>query len=188
MKKVTLTQDQADAIERFKTSKQHAIRRYVNRSFRKSTCLYDITLDELICALYIGYEVEPEFKVGDWVVTSDFLEPIRKVKEVNDRLLVDNTRIVWRDFGEIRHATPEEIAKEKERRWWAKHGREPWEIKEDDVLEYLGDLYIIDCFDSEKICLKSGIERKTDYEETFDFVKKHFKVVCFAEDRKDIKQ
>ncbi|PJH69124.1 hypothetical protein CVR96_27975, partial [Salmonella enterica subsp. enterica serovar Typhimurium] len=30
-------------------------------------CLNDLTLDELIRALYIGYNVQPELNFGDWV-------------------------------------------------------------------------------------------------------------------------
>src|SRR5690625_2713388 len=155
MEKVKLTQEQADAIKKLKAEASNKEIIYMNTSpfggihlDKDKQTIFEMDLDELIRALYIGYEVESEFKVGDWVVTSDFLEPIRKVKEVNDRLLVDNTGIVWRDFGEIRHATPEEIAKEKQRRWWNKHKRELWEIREDDTLEYLGDPLIVDSFDS----------------------------------------
>ena len=94
-----------------------------------------------------GYEVEPEFKVGDWVVRTKELDhqnfhegKIFKINSVIKSKLTKELMVVDADdnsehiFNNIRHATPEEIAEEKERRWWAKHGREPWELRTDDVL------------------------------------------------------
>src|SRR5690625_3914269 len=85
----------------------------------------------------------------------------------------------------LRHATLDEIEEEKERRWWAKHGRDVWELKKGDVIginiktitinEVREDGYItyFDGLGSERIyridSLKSG----------------GYKIICFAEDRKD---
>ncbi len=197
MSKVKITQEQADALEAVRDREKvrsMIIRWHTGRGrwVGDEESLNELELDDLIRALYIGYEVEPEFEVGDWGFTirecgqKGQVGQVVEVYKVFARLDYGDGTGSWWSFRDLRHATPEEIAEEKERRWWAKHDRDVWGIREDDVLEYLGDLYIIDCFDSEEVCLKSGIERKTNYAEPFDFVKKHFKVVCFAEDRKDV--
>ncbi len=200
MSKVKITQEQADAIENI-TYREHAVELQINGwKHKENRCLNHLALDDFIKALYIGYEVEPEYKVGDWIVKrngekfyithrGDGFPIAVRITNITTSLGVNVLQFcdgsVIR-ITEARHATPEEIAKEKERRWWAKNDRDVWEIREDDILEYLNDLYIVDSFDSEKVCLKSGIERKTNYAEPFDYVKRHFKVVCFAEDRKDV--
>src|SRR5699024_11169044 len=45
-------------------------RHKIVEKYNSIACDYknEMDLDTLIKALYIGYEVEPEFKVGDWVV------------------------------------------------------------------------------------------------------------------------
>lgn len=194
MEKVKLTQEQADAIKKLKAEASNKEIIYMNTSpfggihlDKDKQTIFEMDLDELIRALYIGYEVESEFKVGDWVVTSDFLEPIRKVKEVNDRLLVDNTGIVWRDFGEIRHATPEEIAKEKERRWWKKHNREVWELKDYDLLKGLSTGLIYQVFiygDDLYVATRETFENVE--QDDIAALKQMFEIACFSEDRKDV--
>ncbi|WP_246231582.1 DUF1642 domain-containing protein [Sporosarcina jiandibaonis] len=91
--------------------------------------------DRLIQALVNGYEIEPKYKVGDWVANLDgsniFPKGDVKVVEVG---AVEKQYI--RPFGDkawglpihhLRHATSEEIKAEKERQKWA-------EIEPGDVL------------------------------------------------------
>ncbi len=198
MEKVKITQEQADAIEAVQDREKvrsMIIRWHTGRGrwVDDEESLNELELDDLIRALYIGYEVEPEFKKGQWIYDiTDENKTVIEVAYVTDRRVHGFWKTEYSDIDthvaieNARHFTKAEIAKEKERRWWAKHGRKSWEIREDDILEYLNDLYIIDYFDSEKVYLKSGIERKADYAEPFDFVKKHFKVVAFSDDRKDV--
>ncbi len=201
--KVVLTQEQADAAERYKKD-GHKMAEFVAHahSFHGAyEPLKAIGIDDMARFLYEpnSYEVEPRFKSGDWIVNKNkqpfnvYSKPlaveITSLVEDEGRArarFADDCCAVY--FDEIRHATPEEIAEEKERRWWKKHGRKPWELREGDILEYLGDLYIVDCFDSEMVCLKSGIERKSNYAETFGFVEKHFKIVCLVESRLDVSE
>lgn len=188
MGKVKLTQEQADWIEKYTLTQEqvdHLIDIHSHRK-RPDSPLVDLSTSKLARALYSGYEVEAEFKVGDWVITGRGLlgKYLEKTSEVYRFNLIGGHHAT---SDNIRHATPEEVAKEKERIWWKKHGREPWELKEDDVLEYLGDLLIVDSFDSEDICFRSNKNcTKNHYMENFDYVQKHFRVVCFAEDRKDV--
>lgn len=81
-----------------------------------------------------------------------------------------------------------ELYPEKESKWWEKHGREPWELKIGDVLHdekegYTGTVEKIIAFntDDEVICFTDG---KREYAKN---VPEQFKVVCFVEDRKDVK-
>lgn len=118
--KVVLTKEQAKAIE----------------EFQKTVHELGISLDELKGIFESGYEVKPEFKVGDWVYDMQY----NKVACVDHRG-VDDIR-VWVDDEDynffaivnIRHATPEEIEEEKERRFFAEYGRDVWELKRGDIV------------------------------------------------------
>src|SRR5690625_1009321 len=141
--KVKVTREQAEAIERIKTEQ---IKRFEEVKKNKTAYLltdwekplFELESKHLQDALYIGYEVEPEVKVGDWVKANWIVEKptIHKLKGI-DRNTVEidgeqnNTNP---GISIISLATPEEIAEEKERRWWAKHGRDVWELKTGDIL------------------------------------------------------
>src|SRR5690625_4262140 len=125
--KVILTKEQANAIKRWINKEQLIIAKasgLLEHSMDES--IAELTMEQLVKALYIGYEVEPEFKVGDWVVWDD-MKIIGQLVEIGIGLRVD---AIEYDFPQdislkfLRHATPEEIAEEKERRFWNKFGRE----------------------------------------------------------------
>src|SRR5690625_2377859 len=179
MEKVKLTQEQVEALQNRLTflKKSEIIRHHAVYSEPWNgihECLNSINLDDMIRALYIGYEVEPEFKVGDWVTCSLF-SGVYEITEDNQFLGIvqlDNNGGGIHE-SRLRHATPEEIAKEKERRMFATYDREPWEIKANDILldKELND-YVSVNFGG----MFSESKRKL------------YKVVCFAEDRKDLKE
>src|SRR5699024_1047502 len=106
-------------------------------SFKEYLCLNALSTDEFIRALYIGYEVEETYEVGDWVYVEAPKEGLPNVYQVMnaDKYSVNLDRL-YGNFknSKLRHATPEEIAEEKQRRWWAKHGRNVWELREGDLL------------------------------------------------------
>src|SRR5699024_8613457 len=83
----------------------------------------------------------------------------------------------------LRNATQEEIAEEKQRRWWAKHGRDVWELKEDDILNVNGAIRTVYHVDENKVYFYEVSEIYT-----LDIMKGSGTtiVVCFAEDRKDL--
>ncbi|MEN2468133.1 hypothetical protein [Ornithinibacillus sp. JPR2-1] len=101
-----------------------------------------IDLDTLIKALYIGYEVDPKFEVNDWVVVNNhgdiWTSRIAKITHDEIAVYVDECPYVdnkqYYVFSKLRHATPEEIQREKERRWWAKFGRNINEYKKGDII------------------------------------------------------
>lgn len=94
---------------------------------------------------------EPEFKVGDVVASRIFCGAsfalVRLNEDLTNRLtLVDgfwytkrDCDIVEESFGvlkeDTRHATPEEISEYESALNFYKHGREPFEVKEGDLLE-----------------------------------------------------
>lgn len=194
--KVKLTRPQAAAIERIKSnSVQFNIEKHESKSWRDLSGLNDLSTEELALALFIGYEIKEEFKVGDWVIHDN--KTIGKVKKiVNDVITIDVELGYLRDNGEIayvntlaryfRHATPEEIAEEKERRWWTKHSRKPWELKVGDVLIYgdatleTSEIVEITRVADDRIYFNDGnMEYMCD-------INLGYKIVCFAENRLDL--
>lgn len=137
IEKVKLTREQATAIEGLRENKFEndtivhnavSVKLTGNGIGRWFETLSAMDLDTLIKALYVGYEVESNFQFGDWVVD-----------QTNNRITV----LVSKDFIEdlqigliknYRHATPEEITKEKERRFWKAIGREVGEFGHSDIL------------------------------------------------------
>src|SRR5699024_1112184 len=129
-------------------------------------CLNNLTLDELIRAFYIGYEVEESYEVGDWVYVEAPKEGLPNVYQVMtaDKYSVNLDRL-YGNFkkSKLRHATPEEIAEEKQRRWWAKHGRDVWELREGDCLiskhdKHTCQVKFVEASDKVGVLLVDGIQ------------------------------
>src|SRR5690625_814820 len=192
MEKVKLTQEQADAIERgikiygkSRIMNDHALDGWVGNL----NDLNGLTKDEIARALYVGYEVEPEIKVGDWVFI-DFGEAGTEIGFIKGRINEPHSFYIDKcHFGanvnEARHATPEEIAKEKERRWWNKHGRDVWELKKGDVIGInIKTITINEVREDGYIAYFDGLGSDRIY--SVDSLKSGgYKIICFAEDRKD---
>lgn len=72
---------------------------------------------------------------------------------------------------------------EKERRWWAKHGRGIWELKVGDFLinDKLGTIEEVKEVNEQRYL----IGKWTAYME-LDYIKDNYSVAFFVEDRKDI--
>src|SRR5699024_4874869 len=81
-------------------------------------------------------EIISEFKVGDWLhnETSGITFKCIEVEENVVRADIPYQFAFNTEHGFVRHATPEEIAKEKEYRWWEEFDRLPWELKKGDVI------------------------------------------------------
>lgn len=189
MNKVKLTREQAEELEiqKRELKPKDIVQRRILTIYPNSV-FTSIELDTLIKALYIGYEIKEEFKVGDWVVkefegiTGDVIGKVEKIDESNYG--VEQLHGLWSNFlkhktiivneGNVRHATPEEIEQEKERRWWAKHDRKVWELRVGDVLWDVrrGELYSMD----KNRDVVDGKPRK------------YHKIVCFAEERLDLNE
>jgi len=174
VEKVKITQEQNRAISElmehpYNNTKDELLKEHAELGGFVTLNDLDIDLPLLAKVLYGRYEVEPKFKVGDWVKSRHGIGTgkITKIDKMG----------YYTDFGmiaasdDIRHATPDEIATEKTRRWWKESGRGVWELRENDALyDYeLDEIVTV----SHDYTLRKDIQSK-------------YKVVCFAEDRKDI--
>ncbi|MBN6206253.1 hypothetical protein JYK21_07300 [Ralstonia pickettii] len=181
MEKVILTKEQADAVEYFKKEHQDN--------------LGDMSLRGFYDALRYGYEVEPKFKVRDWITYDEdkygsgdkevvWIEEIKYSNYWNEECAYWNAGDSSLPLSKIRHATPSEIAKEKERRFFARHGRGPWELKVNDVLSFKESNITYNVEQIDYLITISKGESSVNYR--LDQVKKLFKVACFAENRLDV--
>ena len=175
--KVILTKEQAEAIETKKgTTGSAAVAKHLEGwTWPENKCLNDLSMEQFVKALYIGYEVEETFEVGDWI----YSKQVEKIIQINDEgsLAGYNTFPTY-----YRHATPEEIAEEKQRRWWRKHGRGVWELRKGDVIsDDDGEFHEVSNNNENEdgVSTMSGGFNQT-------YLEKYSKVICFAEDRKDI--
>jgi hypothetical protein len=188
MEKVKVTQKQFDWLEGYELTQaqiDYLIEVHPHRK-RPESPIIDWSASKLARALYIGYEVEPEFKVGDWVVYDNGIERghgyrTNQIKEIDEwSAHFDERRSMG--LSSLRHATPQEIATEKTRRWWAKHDRDVWEIREDDLLMPRNSAVAF----AVRTVYEDRVEMRNGGTVTFEEIKRRYKVSCFAEDRKDI--
>ena len=114
MEKVKINQEQAERIRDWEYHTGYPgrlLELHAKYSLSRSKCLQSLSLDELARCLYVGYEVEVEFEVGDWVVNtchnSIFQLEQSEVKDFFERIPV---------LKHIRHATESEIAGEEKSR------------------------------------------------------------------------
>lgn len=204
MQKVKLTREQADALEELLeyNAKIDILREKIRSSEEdniyadnnKNIVFKHLNDEQLLKALYIGYEVKPKFKVGDWVVnrSSGEVDKVVDVEYETGMIYVSGWAIKVKE-SLLRHATDEEIAKEKRIEWWAKHDREEYEFRKNDVVKYdcseWGGIYIVtsdpykcNAYDEKCVRVYNRYQRKT----SISVPVKDLRIICFAEDRKDI--
>ena len=186
MEKVKLTQEQVTALE--KAINDYGIDTTMNDHSPHNwggflSPLNELKIHQMARALYIGYEVEEMFEVGDWVVYDNGVRCGYKTNQIKD---VDEQKAYFDEgrtmhLTRLRHATPEEVAKEKQRRWWARHGRDVYEFKSGDLIDH--DHYVVEVMEvrSDMLRVEMNAAVGTITEEYYDLIK----VICFAEDRKD---
>ena len=184
MEKVKLTQEQAEMIKKHREADNLEM---LLRKHRMSGCLTyidELTTQQVVDAYFDGYKVDPDFEVGDWVVYDNGVRCGYKTNQIKD---VDEQKAYFDEgramhLTRLRHATPEEIAEEKQRRWWAKHDREVWELKEGDVIKgTFGQVREVCRVDEAGTNVTLPNYTAFSKEELSGWV-----VVCFAEDRKDL--
>lgn len=203
MEKVRITREQADAIQ-FALFKSKDFKDNPDRLFRECIAshvtfhnelyaLNNLDVVKLAKVLFTpnSYVVEPKFKIGDWITFSEkYGTEITQIEEVKWSSYWNDTCAFWDGgssclpFHKIRHATESEIEQEKQRRWWKKHGRDVWELNPKDVLiaedgRYLVTIKHVSSCGSPKF--EGGV-----IDMDLEVVKEMFKVVCFAQDRKDV--
>src|SRR5699024_5104777 len=123
MGKVKLTQEQAWMIENHRGAFESLMRKHHMKNC--PTYIDELTTQQVVDAYFDGYKVDPDFEVGDWVVYDNGVRCGYKTNQIKDvdeqKAYFDEGRTMF--LTRLRHASPEEIAEEKQRRWWAKHGR-----------------------------------------------------------------
>ena len=188
MEKVKLTQEQAEAIERYKRELVDSIDEQYRFGVKRTPHEWAEPLVELggkqvLEIIKHGYEVEEKFEIGDWVVHENrklIGEVIRIYEDVLKITRLGDSHIWNKKY--TRHATPEEIAEEKQRRWWAKHGRGVFEFKTGDLINHAGMILEVEKPEDDLVCIKINESRGTLTERLYHQIK----VICFAEDRKDL--
>ena len=189
MNKVILTQEQADAVKKLKESiKANHEKFRDNHQCNLADWEYvllDIPTEKYLNAIFEGYEVAPTFKIGDWA-THKLTGDVGVIKLVNsESIRCENGMGGW--INDFRHAIPEEIAEEKERRFFAKHGRKPWELRTNDVL--VNNANKKDIFSMVSVNKEKGkYYDSTHTYYTLEDLKNSYKVLCFAEQRLDVKE
>src|SRR5690625_4793528 len=188
MSKVKLTQEQAEEIKKIEDI-DYAIN-VLSLNKRPDNHLAKLTIAEIAKALYIGYEVEPEFKVDDWVVSTlldGYVGQIEEIIEI-EGVTGDPKRIkvgsVLHYPDSLRHATPAEIAEEKERIFWKKIGREVNQYKKADLVTVEGweGVYEVTDYHGNNDWLVTG-----DFASTENLVgSEALKLVCPVENRLDV--
>src|SRR5699024_10941610 len=193
MEKVKLTQEQAWMIENHRGAFESLMRKHHMKNC--PTYIDELTIQQVVDAYFGGYEVEETFEVMDWVTSvSGATCQITKIRGDEiwghwNKLTVTENYI---KKVNVRHATPEEIAEEKQRRWWAKHDRNLWELREGDILiskkkPHSCVVKFVEATDENATLLVDGIQDEF-YEgsETLEYMREEYKVFCFVEDRKDL--
>src|SRR5690625_97718 len=158
MEKAVLTKEQAERIEELREKHKSNFMIIRNASFTdtRNKVAFDDP-DQLVKALYFGYEKKKQYKKVDWVKLKDRNEAIK----LSYDWMVDQANGIH--YERIRPATEEEASAE----WFKRHGREHCEIKKGDILKRVSTGFIFEVTDP-------------------DTVKGHCRVVCFAHERKDI--
>lgn len=150
MEKATLTSEQTKVLERLLNKQNlnpHEIveKRVREAVFEDEEVLLEIDVDTLIKALYIGYEVDDSYHVGDWLfVFTDNEMFVAQVVEIRDESTVFDNGEVLRNFG-YRRATKIEIMTEKTNRKWKSIGRHVGELRVDDVVWYRRTIDVVNC-------------------------------------------
>jgi hypothetical protein len=193
MERVKLTPEQAKVLERLKESHPKVVlvrSHYVGTNWylhqTKGTELDRLDLDTFIRALYIGYEIEEPFKVGDWVKYKNLDREYvyGKIEKINE---FGSAEAHWSDgkgggmpLPRLERMTPEEIAAEKERRKWAAIARKVGEYKKGDVVMYKGYADIVEFVDLRNGPYLVGLKRFVD--------EKEIELICPVEQRFDMKE
>ncbi len=201
MNKVILTKEQAKAMEELKSEHLtgEVVKTHLNDRWSLGLeSLNDLTVDEFAQAYYSedGYEVESEFKKGDYVMVkwkNREKEEFYRVISIDPwgSIQIETLDGVPNASGHenTRLATPSEIAEEKERRFFVGHGREPWELRLYDAVKRTTTKIPLFVVEISRDYLKNttsyklsdgSIQKKENMKELFE-------VLYFAEQRLDVK-
>lgn len=190
MGKVKLTRGQAEAIKLYLEHNDEDVEMFLWAHARSNWTgpfyepLNGLSQGDLARALLIGYEIGPEIKIGDLVDIGLFGTcKIAEVTGVKGDAIAINGSDEYHKFKIHKILTDEEKQEEKQRRWWKSHGREPWELKEKDLL--IKRKFGAVAFEVREV-RKSIVVMSNGGSTDIGNIMQNYKIVCFAEDRKDV--
>src|SRR5690625_241481 len=194
MEKIKITHEQARAVDHLRDlhfKEIERFKRYSREDTGKLEPLYDLESSEINAAYFNGYEVEEVFKEGDWVhydngikSTPRFVTRLISKVYAESVDLGDNRTM---PIDDIRHATDEEIATEKQRRFWNGNNCDVWELDlYDCVINKYGAPFVVMGVTDDYLKNGTSYELSNGTEYPKDDMEPFFKVLYFAEDRKDI--
>src|SRR5690625_1586892 len=181
MEKVKLTQKQAEDLEEalhaYEDDKDHMLNVFVRAKDTSDWgSISYFSPSKIAKALYIGYEVK-SYKIGDWVKVE--IQNEVRVSEIyaikGDKYFLERLPGYFTPQNILGHATDEEIAEEKEYRWWFRHNRDVWELKEGDILTDGYHVSQVNNANKSIVWFRAPFNKGYEYHE----VKEKFKVVCF---------
>ncbi|PAV30336.1 hypothetical protein CIL05_07650 [Virgibacillus profundi] len=173
------------------TKKQAKILDYFKKNYERT--MGDLTYGNFYLALCDGYEVEPEFEIGEFTkINNDELNLTRKILsiyQINKTKFADLESAEQIPISMLIKLSPEEIKQEREWRWWNKHDRKIGELRKGDTLiSNTGCLFFVR--DSNGIAATVTNATTTQRSEATINIKTYFndgaKVHCFAEGRLDL--
>lgn len=147
IEKISVTQSQANKLKEYLEVCRKAGKNPLD-VFASSGCelndyyesLNSLSIEDMARAILIGYEIEPVYKVGELVTITAPNSKFGKVYEIIEEqdigvylLKMESINTMLWHIEEFRHATPEEIKAEKERRLWKSIGREIGEFRKGDT-------------------------------------------------------
>lgn len=196
MRNVKITQNQSDAIKNLMEIHPKENILYVHAGeagdwVGEEACLNSLTEVEMARVLFESeyIEIVPEIEVKDLVI-NDKGEIARVVKVLDTEVQVtflgdgENHKFSW-DIKCVRHATDTEVEEYKEQMRWRKQGRCVWELKEGDIIlsNITGDLLFVKRVEGDRVVFHDNVGYRD-----MEVVKKHYEVICFVNDRFDIKK
>lgn len=190
---VKVTQEQADWLDKYGITSEAIDYAIDIQPYKKrpDSPIVEWSSSKLARAFYAGYEVKETFEIGDFVYVGWHngagvyeVEESRGITTLTGKPAIK----IYSDGNNIapieitRHATPDEIAEEKQRRWWKKHGRQVWELKKGDLIQgtfgQVREVYRVNEVGEYATLPNYTSFSKKDLAE--------WKIICFAEDRKDL--
>lgn len=158
--KVKVTQKQLDWLERYKNDEEIAYAIDIQVYGRRpDSPIADWKTSEVARALYIGYEIEPVYKLGDWVVLESEDEGLLVIGKVvgfkNDgkdaRVNDVNYKVPQTvPVKKLRHAESSEIQYAKNFKVWKSLGRKVDEFRDGDIGIFRSGFRISDLEDLKK--------------------------------------
>jgi len=194
MNKIKVTQEQADVIE--STSLDDLMEWFYMDDDDTNSDMYkllkEFNVENLAKAKIIGCETVDSYRENDYVFNTKFGNYGKVIETGSSSLQVKVLDYVRHNstwfVKDVIRATKEEVNKEKNHLLFSAYDRKIWELKKGDILRdkrFISRFQIVNGFCPEieggEVFFHNGTYG------CLENIKKHYEVVCFAEDRTDLK-